>query len=323
MNINQLIIANEIKKFEKNFIDTLNATELPLEIVSYIKQSQGKKLRPLLTILITKIFDKVDIFTYRAAVLIELIHFSSLLHDDVIDNAKFRRKKNTINSIYGDKTAILSGDYLFSFALKLASDYQYDSLINVIANAIKDLSLGELLELENSKNANFDEKKYFETVKLKTASLIASCFEIACLSSKNDKNKTEKIKEIGFNFGLLFQILDDIMDYVGKNTGKLIGIDIENNKITLPLILALNNMNPDEKKSFLLLWFDKKDKENIEKIINNVINFNGIKDSEEKARQLLMKIISDIKTHFPKNKYSEFLISTILNHCSSSNICIL
>lgn len=321
MKSSKIVIAKELSLFEKKFNDTIEKTELPEEIISYIKKSQGKRLRPILTILITKIFtNKIDIFTYRSAILVELIHFSSLLHDDVIDDAKFRRKNKTINILYDDKTAILLGDYLFSFALKSASEYHYDYLINVMANAIKDLSLGELLELEISKNNNFDENKYIETIKLKTASLISSCFEIACYTSKIDKTKSQKIKQIGINFGLFFQIVDDILDYVGTDTGKTVGIDVKNCKITLPIILALKNMSPTVQNNFKKLWTESRTDDICEKITDTVISYKGIEESKLRAAQLLTSIISDMELYFPKNSNRDFLISTILNYSSRSNI---
>ncbi|MDR2834870.1 MAG: polyprenyl synthetase family protein [Bacteroidales bacterium] len=300
-------INPDLQRFESSLDEIIKLYDyFPDKILQYILETKGKKIRPSLTYLSAHLFGKPTISTDTAALIIELMHIASLLHDDVIDEAKLRRKQLTVNSKWDNKTAILTGDFIFSLAMKIAAQTKEYYLFDLISPAVMDLSLGEIYEIKFSNYFEINKEKYFQIIRLKTAALIACCFECGAYSVKAEKNEIETAKKLGEIIGIMFQIKDDMLDYIGKKTGKEIGIDIKDKKITLPLILAYHNMDEKSKKEIENLW-ENVDERNFQRIISLVVENKGIEKSEEilfqyrsESKQLLekfsnKKIISTIK----------------------------
>lgn len=296
--LNNKIIDKNLSEFNL-ILDELKATysEFPQHIFQYILSSKGKQIRPLLTFLSANLFGDNNSTTQTAALIIELMHSASLLHDDVIDEAKIRRGIATINHKWDNKTAIMAGDFIFALAMKIATERNEHKLFDIISKAVMDLSLGEIKETEFSNNFSPDIHQYLEIIYLKTASLIACCFECGSFSVGASIENINLAKEFGKIFGLIFQIKDDILDYCGTNTGKEKGIDIKGKKLTLPLILAYQNMDINLQKQIKTIWNQTyKSVEDINFIINKTIEFQGITKSNEillnykyQAESLLLK----------------------------------
>lgn len=281
----------DLQRFELllNNIKT-NYSDFPDKILKYILETNGKKIRPIFTYIAANLFGKTNERTDNAALIIELMHIASLLHDDVIDEAKIRRQRETVNYKWNNKTAILSGDFIFAMAMNFAIKNQEYKLFDIIAPSVMDLSMGEILEINFSKNFEINLEKYLEIIFLKTASLISCCFECGSFSVSATKDQIAKAKELGKIIGIMFQIKDDFLDYTNNRTGKEQGIDIKGNKITLPFILAYKNMDIENKKQIEIFWNKKnKTEKDILLNINRVIEFNGIVESEKFLQNYLLK----------------------------------
>jgi len=302
-------INSDLENFENLLVDITNSHNGVLnEILDYIFESKGKRIRPILVYLIARLFSEPTKSTHNAALLVEIIHTATLLHDDVVDEAVLRRGKPTLNYKWDDKTAILSGDFLFAKAMKIATDNEEYKLFDIITPAVMSLSLGELLQMKYSKSFDIDEDKYFEVIKYKTASLISVC----CESGAYTVNATEKnillCKEFGEILGYIFQIKDDVLDYVGNGTGKETGIDIKEKKITLPLICAWKNMNEIDRKKLISLWDSAdNDLDPVYSIIQIVIDNEGISGCNKEMRKLKDKALG-ILNNFKDSKARSSLV---------------
>ena len=253
-------IQNEMDAFEPKFKAAL-ASKVPLldRITHYIVKRKGKQLRPMLVFLSAKLVGEVSESTYRGASLVELMHTATLVHDDVVDDANLRRGFFSINALWKNKVAILVGDFLLSKVLLLAVEHKEHELLNIVADAVRDMSEGELLQIEKARRLDITEEIYFEIIRQKTASLISSCCGVGAASATNDKEAIAKLREFGEHLGIAFQIKDDLFDYQLTNqTGKPSGIDIKEQKMTLPLIYALQQAS----------WSQKR------RVINTVKNHN-------------------------------------------------
>lgn len=294
-------IEEELKHFNEVFRKSME-TKVPLlnKITYFLIKRKGKQMRPLFVLLSAKMLGEINENTYRAASLIELMHTATLVHDDVVDDAHRRRGFFSINALWKNKIAVLVGDYLLSRSLILAIDNNdFDQLRNLSA-AVKAMSEGELLQIEKARKLDITEEIYFEIIEAKTASLIQSAVRAGALSVTNDKELINKMGEIGRMIGIAFQLKDDLLDYGIDDIGKPRGIDIKEQKMTLPLIHVLQKVNHATKKKLIKLvrQSDKK-KENVHTVIHIVKEHGGIeyatslmKQYKETAHQLLCDIPS-------------------------------
>jgi len=246
-------IKLEMNLFENKFKDSLKSNVSLLDrIMHYIIKRKGKQMRPMFVFLTAKLFGKFEENTYRAASMIELLHTATLVHDDVIDEADFRRGYFSINALWKNKIAVLVGDFLLSRGLLLAVKHEEFELLKIMSTAVQDMSEGELLQIEKARKLDITEKVYFDIIRQKTATLIAACCASGANSVGEDKNTIETMRLFGEKAGIAFQIKDDLFDYTRSTfIGKPTGIDIREQKMTLPLIYTLNNVSKKEKNNII------------------------------------------------------------------------
>lgn len=253
-------VAAEMAEFENRFRDSMKSS-VPLldKITHYIVKRKGKQIRPMFVFLSAKLCGTMNDSSYRAAALIELLHTATLVHDDVVDDSNERRGFFSVNALWKNKIAVLVGDYLLSRGLLLSVDNGDFKLLGIVSNAVREMSEGELLQIEKARKLDIEENIYFDIIRQKTASLIASCCACGAASVGCDDATVQRMREFGEAVGIAFQIKDDLFDYGSdKVIGKPTGIDIKEKKMTLPLIYALNKAS----------WMQKR------KIINIVKNHN-------------------------------------------------
>ena len=271
--------------FEDKFKSSLK-TRVPLldKIMHYIIKRKGKQMRPMFVFLCAKIFNNTKESTYTAASLIELLHTATLVHDDVIDEANFRRGVFSINALWKNKVSVLVGDFLLSRGLLLAVEKEEFGLLKIVSKAVKEMSEGELLQIEKTRRLNITEDIYFDIIRKKTAALISACCESGAASSGTSEENINLMKEFGEKVGIAFQIKDDLFDYTQSPLiGKPTGLDIREKKMTLPLIYTLNNISKQEKRFIInTIKNDSKNSKKIERIILLVKETKGLEFAEEK-----------------------------------------
>ncbi len=272
-------IKSELEEFEDLFKRSMKSNVGLVDLIArYLIRQKGKKIRPLLVLMAAKISGGICERTYRGAVMVELLHTATLVHDDVVDNADKRRGFWSINKVFKNKVAVLMGDYLLSKGLMIAVQGKDFDFLDVITNTVKRMSEGELLQIRKTRKLDIDEETYFRIIGDKTASLLETCCQIGALSASQNPEYIESMKQFGEFIGMAFQIRDDILDYEGSLSiiGKPIGGDIKEKKITLPLIYSLNQVSKEEADRIRKLIKNRKDKENVNEIINFVRNHGGI-----------------------------------------------
>ncbi len=301
-------ILKEFEIFEKEFKKSVDSGVLLLNVIlKFIINRKGKQVRPILVLLFAKMFSSQDLTnkSYRAAIISELIHSATLIHDDVVDDSKLRRGFLSINSLWNNKISVLVGDFLLSKSLLLSIDNKDFDLLKIISEAVKKMSEGELLQIQKSRNLNITEEEYFDLTIKKTASLFSACCKLGAAST--GIKKLDKVEEFGLNLGLIFQIKDDLFDYTNRRIGKPTAMDIKNQKITLPLIYALNNINPSDKKFIISSYKNKTRLKRNKKRIYGIIKDNGgFKYAFDKMVNLKEKNLLIID-NFPENKSKESL----------------
>ncbi len=311
-------IDSELKEFNEIFKQSMKSKIGLVDLIArYILRQKGKKIRPLLVLLTAKVAGGINERTYRGAVLVELLHTATLVHDDVVDNADKRRGFWSINAIFKNKAAVLMGDYLLSRGLMIAVEGKDYDFLNVITNTVKRMSEGELLQIQKTRKLNIDEETYFKIISDKTASLLETCCQIGALSATNNTEQHEAMKNFGTNLGIAFQIRDDILDYDGAAslTGKPIGGDIKEKKITLPLIYSLNQVNKEEANNIKKLIKNGNKKENIQKVIGFVRQNRGIEYALETASAYSLKAKESLQI-FPDSAVRmslEALVDFVIN----------
>ena len=253
MKLSKDLIAEELNTFEQKFAESVKSnTPLLDRIMKYIIKRKGKQLRPMFVFLSAKLHGPVNESTYRAAALVELLHTATLVHDDVVDESLERRGFFSINALWKNKIAVLVGDYLLSKGLLLSTGAGDIKHLHILSEAVKQMSEGELLQLEKSRKLNLKEDTYFEIIRSKTASLLSSACAVGAWSTTNDETITEKMKMFGEKTGIAFQIKDDLFDYGNDDIGKPTGNDLKEKKLTLPLIYTLNNIDASEKEKLFI-----------------------------------------------------------------------
>ena len=301
-------IAKEFEIFETEFINSVNSGILILNVIlKFMINRKGKQVRPILVLLFAKMYSSENLTekSYRSAIISELIHSATLIHDDIIDDSSLRRGFLSINALWNNKISVLVGDYLLSKSLLLCIDNEDFDLLKIISTAVKEMSEGELLQIQKSRNINITEDEYFELTLKKTASLFSACCKLG-LASTGLKN-LNKVEEFGQNLGLIFQIKDDLFDYSYKRIGKPTAIDIKNQKITLPLIYTLNKVNTSDKKFIIESYKNKRKLNRNKNKIYSIIEQNGgFKYAFDKMLDLKEKNLLIIN-NFPKNESRESL----------------
>ncbi|NVK27289.1 MAG: polyprenyl synthetase family protein [Flavobacteriia bacterium] len=298
-------IAGEMAAFEPKFKEAMKSKVALLDrITHYIVRRKGKQLRPMLVFLTAKMHGEINESTYRGASLIELMHTATLVHDDVVDDANMRRGFFSINALWKNKIAVLVGDYLLSKVLLLAVDNDESQLLQIVSTAVREMSEGELLQIEKARRLDINEDVYFEIIRQKTASLIASCCGVGTASVGADAETVKKMRQFGEWLGIAFQIKDDLFDYESSNkTGKPTGIDIKEQKMTLPLIYALNNASSSDKKRIIRIV--KKHHDNPKKVaevISYVQQSGGIEYATKRMNEYKEKALEILHT-YPESEY--------------------
>ena len=290
-------IAQEMRLFEEKFYESMRSNVNLLDKVTrFIVTTKGKQMRPMFVFLCAKLVGNVNEKTFRGASMIELIHTATLVHDDVVDESFKRRNFFSINALWKNKIAVLVGDYLLSKAVLLSTDFKDYDLLAVISRTIREMAEGELLQLEKARKLDITEDVYYEIIRQKTATLVAACCEIGVLSNDADEVLAKKMMDFGTLTGTAFQIKDDLFDYLTSNIiGKPVGIDIKEQKMTLPLIYSLKNANENDQKYFFnTIKRFNNDQKRVKELVEFVKNSGGLdyaisvmKDYQQKAKNIL------------------------------------
>lgn len=291
-------VDKELVEFEPFFRNSMSSKVALLDVITnYIYRRKGKQLRPLIVFLSAGLNGKISQSTYVAAGMIELLHTATLIHDDVVDEAYERRGFFSINALWRSKIAVLVGDYILSKGLLLSIEKNEMELLRIMSEAVREMSEGELIQIEHSRKMDIDEETYYEIIRKKTASLIASCAANGASSVGSNPEIIQQMKDFGTYMGMAFQIKDDLFDYQSKGIiGKPTGNDIKEKKLTLPLIYSLSKVSKKEQSEILkLVRKSKKEGKAVEKVIdfvraNGGIDYATIKMNEfrDKAKQILL-----------------------------------
>mgnify|MGYP000274080395 CR=1 FL=1 len=302
MQFSKNLIAQELKIFEKKFEESVKS-QAPLldRIMKYIIKRKGKQLRPMFVFLSAKLHGPVNESTYRAAALVELLHTATLVHDDVVDESLERRGFFSVNALWKNKIAVLVGDYLLSKGLLLSTEAGDFKHLHILSDAVKQMSEGELLQIEKARKLNLKEDIYFEIIRSKTASLLSSACCVGAWSTSKNETVAKEMKQFGEKVGIAFQIKDDLFDYGNEAIGKPTGNDIKEKKLTLPLIYTLNNIHPSKRKEITyIIKNQNKDKKKIKFVLDTVTETGGIKYAQQKMIEYRDEALN-ILYKFPEN----------------------
>ncbi|OJV38591.1 MAG: hypothetical protein BGO29_15615 [Bacteroidales bacterium 36-12] len=311
-NIKELV-ATELDLFDKTLISSLESDNPILKGVnSYILERSGKKLRPTLVLISAKLIGEVNMSAIHGAIALELLHTASLIHDDVVDDTYERRGRQSVNDRWGNKVAVLSGDYMLSVALSQVAKTNNLNMLKSVAFIGKQLADGEILQLKTTKYSDLSEDEYFSIIQKKTAFLFAVCTQVGALSAGADEGSIERLMKYGEYLGYCFQIKDDIFDYYNDiKIGKPTGNDVRDGKITLPLIYALNNADKDTQKTIQSI-LKKQDysEENIKYITDFAISNGGVAYAKTRMEEFKNKAIEELNG-FEDNQYKKALIDCV------------
>ena len=306
----KLPIEKEMELFEKKFLESMSSKVALLNrITHYVVNRKGKQMRPMFVFLVAKMISEgnVNERTYRGAAVIELIHTATLVHDDVVDDSNRRRGFFSINALWKNKIAVLVGDYLLSKGLLLSIDNNDFDLLKIISVAVREMSEGELLQIEKARRLDITEAIYYDIIRQKTATLIAACCSLGAASVKPQSNEIEKMRRFGELIGMAFQIKDDLFDYGQEKIGKPTGIDIKEQKMTLPLIYVLNNCNSKEKKWIInSIKNHNKDKKRVNEVISFVKSHGGLDYAVAKMKEFQKEALS-ILDEYQESPYRDSL----------------
>lgn len=313
-NVKQITapIEQELKDFEAYFRNSMKSDVALLDKVThYIVKRKGKQMRPMFVFLSAKMLGQVNQSTFDAATLVELLHTATIVHDDVVDDAAERRGFFSVNALWKNKIAVLVGDYMLSRILLISIEKNNTELLGVISRAVREMSEGELLQIDKARKLDITEEVYFDVIKKKTASLISSCCEAGALSVGDIENR-ERMKMFGEYVGMAFQIKDDIFDY-GSSTkiGKPTGNDIRENKMTLPIIYALNHVEEDKKRTLMDILKNHNDNsKKINEAIEIVINAGGIHYAEKIMLDFANKALAIIQD-LPETEAKKSIVALV------------
>ena len=304
----QAPVKEEMNEFELKFRQSMKSKVMLLDkIMDYIIKRKGKQMRPLFVFLTAAITGNINEATHRGAALIELLHTASLVHDDVVDNAHYRRGYFSINALWKNKIAVLVGDFLLSKGLLLSLKNDDFELLRIVSNAVQQMSEGELLQMEKARKLDITEELYYEVIRQKTASLITSCCQVGASSGGGTVEDIAKMGIFGTNVGMAFQIKDDLFDYENAAIGKPTGIDIRERKMTLPVIYALKHSSSSEISTIKKMITDSEKKSaNVKKIIEFVVAKGGIDYATKRMNDFLSEAIAILKS-YPDSVYRNSL----------------
>ncbi|MBK8954738.1 MAG: polyprenyl synthetase family protein [Saprospiraceae bacterium] len=296
-------VSEDLKRFDLHFREAMKSRVPLLDKISYyIVKTRGKQLRPLLSLLCAKQFGSINEKSYSAATLVELLHTATLVHDDVVDDSFQRRGFFSIKALWKNKIAVLVGDYLLSRGLLTALNRKHFDLLEILSTAVSDMSEGELLQLEKARRLDITEEVYFDIIRKKTASLIASACVCGAKSTTDQEDELKKIKIFGELIGIAFQIKDDLMDLSKEVTGKPKITDIKEKKMTLPLILALKAAAPAEKDQIIrLIRKHNEETEAINQVITFIHKYKGVEGAEQKMKEYRDEALQVLES-FPENE---------------------
>jgi len=270
------LIETELKIFEGKFKEAVNSN-VPLldRVMRYVVKRKGKQLRPMFVFLAAKLCGEVNESTYRAASLVEILHTATLVHDDVVDDSLERRGFFSVYALWKNKVSVLVGDYLLAKGLLLSLDNNDFRILQILSDAVRKMSEGELLQMEKSRSLNLDETVYFEIIRNKTASLLASACAAGAWSTSQDENIAARMRSFGEKVGIAFQIKDDLFDYASEEVGKPTGNDIKEKKLTLPLIYTLNNIDKKTRRELIYIIKNENTRKSRVKYVVDVVSKNG------------------------------------------------
>ncbi len=304
----QAPITAEMDLFEQKFRDLMKSDVMLLDqIMNYIVKRKGKQLRPMFVFLPAGVCGQITESTYRGASLIELLHTATLVHDDVVDDSNYRRGFFSINALWKNKVAVLVGDYLLSRGLLLSVDNNDFELLQIVSTAVREISEGDLLQIEKARRLDITEDVYYEIIRQKTASLIAACCAVGARSAGVGKDIVEKARIFGEKVGIAFQIKDDLFDYGTAEVGKPLGIDIKEKKMTLPLIYALSKAGFLEKRRIInIVKNESENPKKVNEVITFVKNSGGIEYATEVMNRYVIEAQSLLNS-FPESAYRQSL----------------
>lgn len=312
MKLAEAILQNELVIFEKEFREAVKS-QVPLldRIMRFIVNRKGKQLRPMFVLLSAKLCGGINESTYRAASLVELLHTATLVHDDVVDESLERRGFFSTYALWKTKISVLVGDYLLAKGLLLSLDHNDFRILQLLSEAVRLMSEGELLQIEKSRSLNLNEDVYFEIIRNKTASLLASACAAGAFSASHDETTAEKMRLFGEKTGMAFQIKDDLFDYGTDAIGKPTGNDIKEKKLTLPLIYTLNSVPKKIKKELIyIIKNHNKNPEKVNEVIEVVRSSGGIEFAQRRMvsyRDEALEILSSFKSDEIKNALEELV----------------
>lgn len=300
------LIEEELKIFEKKFKEAASSQVSMLDrIMRYIVKRKGKQLRPMFVFLSAKLCGTVNESTYRAASLVELLHTATLVHDDVVDDSLERRGFFSVYALWKNKISVLVGDYLLSKGLLLSLDNNDFRVLQILSEAVRKMSEGELLQMEKSRSLNLDEAVYFEIVKSKTASLLSAACSAGAWSASGDETLSKKMRAFGEKVGIAFQIKDDLFDYAADNVGKPTGNDIKEKKLTLPLIYTLNTIDKEERRKLIyIIKNETKNKKKVQYVLDVVSQNKGIEYTQRKMMEYKQEALN-ILDDFPDSEIKQ------------------
>jgi len=309
-------IAREMEGFEQKFRASMKTRVLLLDkIMGYIVKRKGKQMRPMFVFLSAGTCGQINESTYRGASLIELLHTATLVHDDVVDEADYRRGFFSVNALWKNKIAVLVGDFLLSRGLILSVENKDFNLLTIVTEAVKEMSEGELLQIEKSRKLDITEEVYYDIIRQKTASLISSCCGVGASSSGASDEVVKKMRMFGEKIGMAFQIKDDLFDYGEMEIGKPLGIDIKEKKMTLPLIYALSKSGWIEKRRIISIVKNESDKpKKVKEVIAYVKKSGGIEYAlgvMDKFHQEALMILKDLPDSVYKKSLEQLVQFTI------------
>lgn len=304
----QVPIENEMAQFELKFRASMKSKVKLLDhITNYIVKRKGKQMRPMFVFLTAGVCGGINDSTHRGAALIELLHTATLVHDDVVDDANYRRGFFSVNALWKNKISVLVGDYLLSRGLLLSVENNDFKLLKIVSNAVKEMSEGELLQIAKARKLDITEEVYYDIIRQKTASLLASCCAVGASSTDSSDETISKMRIFGEKVGMAFQIKDDLFDYGEDEIGKPVGIDIKEKKMTLPLIFALQKADWFEKKKIINLIRNRsEDKKAVNQVIDFVKKSGGLEYAKTIMDRFYQEALDILKT-FPESEYKSSL----------------
>lgn len=306
----QAVVEHEMQRFEKAFALSMRSEVFLInKVAAYITRQRSKKIRPLLVLISSKLCGEPTENTYQAAVLMELMHTATLIHDDVVDDAEIRRGLASINAVWKNKIAVLMGDYLFSKTLVNMIKLRDFDALQLLSDTAERLSSGEILQIEKARSTGMNEEIYYQMIRDKTASLISAACELGGITVTDDAEQIQALSAYGENLGMAFQIKDDLFEFEGKKSiiGKPVGKDVKENMVTLPVLHTVKNLPEKESKKMLRTMRRGPKNKQVKEIIRQVSNNGGVTYAKEKLREYSGRAV-DALTVFPDSEFKQALI---------------